>query len=362
MKYFTKRETITLSDGSKHQIKTYGKTEAEAIIKLERRKWEYEHGMVVVSENTPYNRWFVQWLDTYKRPALRQSSIKNIIIANRNYFEPVLKNTPLAAVKTLHIQQCMNLLQGKSQSYIKKNFAIINSIFQTAADNDLIKKNPCRSVKLPNGNPKQTRRSLTAEEQSLFWQTVDNHPKGSMFAVTLACGLRPGEVRALQWRHINLKNGVISVMQAVEKGTNNLKPPKSASGIRTVPIPDRLLSRLRKLPRNIDDNAFVFGENSRPMTEQRYKRAWKSFLNQMDVANGAQTYRNAIIEQTIDHSITPYHLRHTYCTNLCKQGVDLKTAQYLMGHAGIELTAEIYTHVDNDMIETAREKINTAVI
>lgn len=358
MKYFTKKATITLSDGSKHQIKTYGKTETEAVIKLEKRKWEYEHGLVIVTENTPYDKWFTEWLNTYKRPSLSEASIKNILIANRNYIEPILKNMPLTAIKTLHIQQCMNMLQGKSQSYIKKNFAVINSIFQVAADNDLIKKNPCRNVKLPTGKPKRQRRSLTAKEQKLFLQTIDKHPQGLIFAVTFACGLRPGEARALQWQNINFKTGNMDIKQAAEKSTNKLKLPKSENGIRTVPIPNWLLSKLKNMPRNINGSLFVFSENQHPMTEQRYKRTWKSFLNKMDIANGAETYRNTIIEETIDHSITPYYLRHTYCTNLCRQGVDLKTAQYLMGHASIEITAEIYTHVDMDMIENAREKIN----
>ena len=349
-----------MKDGSKHQIKTYGKNETEALLKLEKKKWEYEHGLVIVSENTPYSKWFEEWLETYKKPTIREQSIKNIIIANRNYFEPVLQNMPLSSIKTLHIQKCMNLLKDKSQSYIKKNFAIINSIFQIAADNDLIEKNPCRNVKLPNGKPKQQRRSLTPKEQELFLKIIDKHEKGIMFAVSLACGLRPGEVRALQWQNLNLKNATLKVDKAVEKGTNTLKTPKSASGVRTVPIPEWLMKKLIKLPRNISKTAFLFSESDIPMTEQRYKRAWKSFLNKMDIENGAKTYRNAIIEETIDHSLTPYHLRHTYCTNLCKQGVDLKTAQYLMGHASIEITAEIYTHVDTDMIESAREKINAA--
>lgn len=154
MKYITKRETITLSDGSKRQIKTYGKTLQEAIIKLEKKKWEYEHGLAAVTPNTPYQKWFTEWLNTYKRPALREASVKNIIIANRNYFEPILGNMPLSAVKTLHIQQCMNQLQGKSQSYIKKNYTVIHNIFETAVNNDLIKKNPCRMVKLPIGKKK----------------------------------------------------------------------------------------------------------------------------------------------------------------------------------------------------------------
>lgn len=46
----------------------------------------------------------------------------------------------------------------------------------------------------------------------------------------------------------------------------------------------------------------------------------------------------------------PYDLRHTYCTDLQRAGIDIRTAQKLMGHANISITADIYTHVDEEQI------------
>ncbi len=45
--------------------------------------------------------------------------------------------------------------------------------------------------------------------------------------------------------------------------------------------------------------------------------------------------------------------RHTYCTDLQKKGIDIRTAQKLMGHSSILITAEIYTHVDTKEIVKA---------
>ena len=55
--------------------------------------------------------------------------------------------------------------------------------------------------------------------------------------------------------------------------------------------------------------------------------------------------------------LVPYCLRHTYATMLAEAGVDLKTAQYLLGHSTITMTAKYYTHVTPVMVENAREKI-----
>ena len=56
--------------------------------------------------------------------------------------------------------------------------------------------------------------------------------------------------------------------------------------------------------------------------------------------------------------LTSYCLRHTFCTDLQKKGVDLRSAQYLMGHSDITLTANIYTHADTTTIIQAAEKMN----
>ena len=74
---------------------------------------------------------------------------------------------------------------------------------------------------------------------------------------------------------------------------------------------------------------------------------------------GCKTYRNALIPPyPLADDFVPYCLRHTYCTDLCKAKIDVRTAQRLMGHANISITADIYTHVDFDDIQEAGEKLN----
>ena len=44
-------------------------------------------------------------------------------------------------------------------------------------------------------------------------------------------------------------------------------------------------------------------------------------------------------------NITPHICRHTYCSNMAKSGMNPKTLQYLMGHSGIGVTLNTYTHL-----------------
>lgn len=45
-------------------------------------------------------------------------------------------------------------------------------------------------------------------------------------------------------------------------------------------------------------------------------------------------------------SVTAHELRHTFCTLLYLAGVDVLTARDQMGHASVQVTQEIYTHLD----------------
>ena len=43
--------------------------------------------------------------------------------------------------------------------------------------------------------------------------------------------------------------------------------------------------------------------------------------------------------------VTPHVCRHTYCSNKAREGMNPKTLQYLMGHADISVTLNVYTHL-----------------
>lgn len=44
-------------------------------------------------------------------------------------------------------------------------------------------------------------------------------------------------------------------------------------------------------------------------------------------------------------TISAHILRHTGCTRMAESGVDPKVLQYIMGHANIAVTMEVYNHI-----------------
>ena len=56
-------------------------------------------------------------------------------------------------------------------------------------------------------------------------------------------------------------------------------------------------------------------------------------------------------------NVTPHVLRHTFCTNAQRAGIDVKSLQYFMGHSNASVTLDVYTHSDYDSAEKAFQKI-----
>lgn len=349
--------TVTLSDGTKKRISARGQTEREAFQKLAKIKAEYEAGIRTFNSNTTFKVWAEEWIEIYKKNKVKAKTIKIDKTKLRLYFYPYIGNLSLGNITPARLQQCFNNMAELSESYITKTKFLINDIMEQARINDMIRKNPVEGITLPKGNPTKARRSLTDLERQLFLDACEKSPNGTMFLVSYYCGLRPAEVRALRWCDIDLKKETITVSHSLDSITQELIPPKSKTGYRNIPIPQKLKKELLKIPTAFNQEYFIFGQNKKPCTKQRYIRAFERIKRLMDIENGAETYRNQIVKKTIDYQISPYYLRHTYCTRLAENGVGLKTAQYLMGHSTIDMTANIYTHVTEKIIQNDIQKL-----
>ena len=181
----------------------------------------------------------------------------------------------------------------------------------------------------------------------------------------LYTGLRPGESMALDIGDIH--DGLIDVSKAIDGRTNDVKIPKSRAGIRSVPIPQPLkllLPREGSLPPNRPlFTQFDRTREHQPTARRHTKRSLRCLWNSLTLAMQnveKEMIANKEISRASEHlpPITPYDLRHTYCTDLAKSGVPLVTASKLMGHSSVNLTARIYTHVDQEMTLIAAARLD----
>ena len=103
-------------------------------------------------------------------------------------------------------------------------------------------------------------------------------------------------------------------------------------------------------------------------TVTSWQKTWNSYITNLNYRHYYNTCRlyNQIPKAfnapsgipTVIERFTAHQLRHTYCTMLYMSGVDILTTSKLMGHSSIQITLEIYTHLDEKYKKLNISKFN----
>lgn len=352
-KYY--RSTFTFN-GRRFERKSQN-SQRDADRKADALKVRLERGEVGVSSNMTVKRWAYEWLEVYKEPVVGIGQYKNYRLYIDKVIVPAIGNKPLKAVTDIELQKIINSRAGNSRSDVSKLRYTIKAMFRRALASGLVVKNPAEYLELPQ-SVDGTHRSISPEERKAILALAENHRAGLWVKTILYCGLRPGETRALDWRHVDFKKKMLHVEQAAEAYTGNIKAPKTAAGIRYIPIPDTLLAALATQKRGPFEPVFTQPTTGQRHTKSSMRSMWLNFKRELDILMGAKVYRNKIILSIVATDLAPYCLRHTFATDLQDAGVPINIAKYLMGHTDISTTASVYTHTTEKAIQDAADKMN----
>lgn len=343
--YFVKSKRY---NGKKYVVR--GKTEEEATERLYAKIEAAKRGEETVGGYMTVNAWFTQWMEIYKRPkGMTEKSLGMYEEKYKKYIKPRIGHLKLKDVKDIQLQRIMNEQAGMSASHVKKVRMVLQQMFKRARQSRLIVYDPAELLELPKYTQGE-RRSVTEEERSAILEVAKTHRSGLWILTLLYTGMRPGETAALMWKDVDFSNNEIHVRAARESGaTENIKAPKTKAGVRDIPIHAELLPHLKAAKGPANTPVFPTQKGNR-QNENSLRRLWTGFRRDLDIHMGATVRRNKIIQSVIAEDLTPYCLRHTFCTDLQKAGVPLNVAKELMGHADIQTTANIYTHRDTDTL------------
>lgn len=312
-----------------------GDTEVEALVKLKLRRKELEEGAYTVKTSMTVSEWGDRCLDIYRSGAGERTmySYKN---RAKNCIYKYIGNMRLKDVRPIHCQDCLNKQIGNSSYQIRQTKQLLYLFFSKAVQNHLIIENPASDLRTPKGSS-VTRRALTSDERQYFLQVSDNN-RYLALQLMYFCGLRPSEAREC----------IGSDIKKI-KGTNMLhvRGSKTESSDRYVPIPDELYEKIKNTP---ESAPIAPNEIGKKFSEERFNKMWKSFKREMNIAMGCETYRNKLVPPyPLAEDLVPYCLRHDFATR-CASKYDIRTTQYLMGHADISITSNIYTHINEDNV------------
>lgn len=360
---------LGMADGKRKYKTVYGRTQKEANQKADELKISLNKGIDIIAQKETFEAWAERWYTIKKRDIGHAQQD-----AYRGYLSHIYRyvgKMSLKDIKLADLQLCITELAERNPTTGKPTAKrTLNGIKQTMAqvfrfciENGIIEKNISEFIKVPKTAPAESRRAITEEERQ--WILNTEHRMKTSAMIMLYAGLRRGEVLALNWDDIDLDKGTINVNKAVEfiENKSTIKSPKTEAGIRTVYIPNTLIDYLNS--QNKDNTLVCPSLNGDLFTKSSFRKAWESYLNELDINSGRYLNKTSKFDPRyhgrVIEDITPHMLRHTFCTDMIKNGVNIKTAQQQMGHEKVETTLNIYSHffsAENNAQEM--QKMNTS--
>lgn len=256
---------------------------------------------------------------------------------------------------------------GYAHSTIKTIHNMIYPALELALEDDIIRKNPARKALGDYGCDAKERVPLTEEQEQKLLDFVKNsniyniyYP---MLVVMLGTGVRCGEMIGLTWKDIDFSEKLLNIdHQLIYKNYGDgcylhITTPKTNAGIRTIPMSKRVCKAFEEqrkinfmlgIDRSVEIdgyNGFVFtAKSGRPLMPSAVNNVLYNIVkayNNAEEATAKRERRKAKFLPKFSAHVT----RHTACTRMAENGMDVKVLQYVMGHANIDVTMQVYNHI-----------------
>ncbi|WP_405404078.1 tyrosine-type recombinase/integrase [Streptomyces sp. NBC_01104] len=301
-----------------------------------------------------FKEYALQWVDERGLSATTDELYRRLL---RLHLLPTFEGLDLDEITAPRVRtwRTERLSSTGAATTVAKAYRLLKAIMETAVDDELIRRNPCRI----RGAGKES----SAERQIATIAQVDAladalGPRWRLMVYLGAYGpMRPEEQAELRRKDVDLDEMTIRVRMAAPELTTGRRAPgdtKSDAGKRVVVLPAFLRTDLR---RHLDWYAekgagglLFVGEKGKPFRRSTFGRKWRRARVLVGMPDGFRFY----------------DLRHTGHTLATRSGATLKDTMVRAGQSS-EKAALIYQHSDlerqqevasglDDLVRSVRKK------
>jgi len=249
------------------------KTQAECKEKL--AKAIRENRGVPLNHTGDYTaaEWCRLWFETYSKPNIRYNTAKGYEGIIEHHIIPAIGAIKLKQLSSIHIQRMYNDLKENgrmprgakqndkplSNTFVRRVHAVLQAALKQAVKERLIPYNPCENCRIPPKDKKEMT-ILPPEKIGRYLQEAEKYGVLPMFYLELSSGLRRGELLALQWADLNVKERILTVNKQVTRmeGELDVTEPKTKNSVRKVALSQQAVDLLVQEHEQHPDNPILF--------------------------------------------------------------------------------------------------------
>lgn len=290
-----------------------------------------------------------QWLN-HKKDSVKISTYNQYYNQCHMHLFPTLRNRKFSSITCNDLNTLLK--QKENDGYSKRTLIMIRTILKMIIL--YAKKNHIRCADFDDlympQKPARTVEAFTVNEQKIISDCLfrTHDPYSLACLISLYCGLRIGEVCALQWKDISFITETITISKTLLRIQNKdsnmkrrteitLQNPKTVTSGRIVPVPDFLIEEMKNY-RSDDPSVYVITGTVTPMEPRQCLRRFKKLISALDVS---------------DYSF--HACRHTYATRCIELGIDAKILSEMLGHTSVKTTLDRYVHPS---IDVKKQQVN----
>ncbi len=258
------------------------------------------------------------------------------------YLLPKFGDRKLTSITTSDVKSWVGDMAkaGVGSTTIRQCYRLLHQILQSALIDELLGRNPAVGVKLPKI---VTKKKIGLTREQLFDLAEECGDQKALVILMGTCGLRVNEALALRVEDFDLDAKTVEVKHSWttdefgkklrDKDGNFIPGSTKTDEERTIPLPEPTLDLLLPLLAHKGPKDWVFtGKSGGVLEYGQFRRAIFS----------PATKRLKLV------NVTPHTLRHTCASLLISLGAPITTVSYVLGHASVKMTLDIYGHYYED--------------
>lgn len=290
------------------------------------------------------------------RGTVRWSTHRHYANIVDNHLVPELGKVAVSALTPTMVGAYLRDMEAQrlSPRTVRHHRAVLRNALNAAMTQGLVTRNAAALAKPPKLSRRPDVQSLTVDQARTLIDGTTGDRLHALYVMALMTGLRQGELLGLSWDDVDWKRRRIRVAQTLQRqdGAWVFAEPKTDRSTRWVPLVteayDALLAHRERMASERTPDWRYFGlvfvtEAGNPIHGPNLLADFYDHLDRLELPR------------------IPWHgLRHSTASVLLAAGVPMALVSWLLGHATVRLTVDTYSHLEDAMVDTVREAMETA--